>query len=144
MSLACVGSACSVLATLCLPPLMGVCFSLYTAQAPACPRALHCVRFQFSGILQKSGPAFCAFPSPSSSGNQELDERTLPECSASYPVQGPSLSFCAPWQGTCAWYQSWPLAATLPEDVDHPESQEVFGQKLKACFQFGRGSHLWG
>ena len=22
---------------------------------------------------------------------------------------------------------SWPLAATLPADVDHPESQEVFG-----------------
>ena len=22
---------------------------------------------------------------------------------------------------------SWPVASTLPEDVDHPESQEVFG-----------------
>ena len=32
---------------------------------------------------------------------------------------------------------SWSLAATLPEDVDHPESQEVLVSN-KACLQFGR------
>ena len=35
------------------------------------------------------------------------------------------------------------LAATLPGDVDHPESQEVFGSKLEACLQCGRGCCLW-
>ena len=35
---------------------------------------------------------------------------------------------------------SWPLAATLLADVDHPESQEVFGQKLGAHLQFARGA----
>ena len=33
-------------------------------------------------------------PRPSSSGNQDLDECTLPGCSAPYPLHGPSLSFC--------------------------------------------------
>ena len=37
------------------------------------------------------GPAFCAFPSPSSSGHQELDRRTLPGCSEPHPLRGPSL-----------------------------------------------------
>ena len=41
------------------------------------------------------GLAFCAFLSPRSSGSQELDERTLPGCSASYPLRGPRLSFRA-------------------------------------------------
>ena len=36
------------------------------------------------------------------------------------------------------------MAATLPADVNHPESQEVFGYKLEACLQFGRGCPLWG
>ena len=29
-------------------------------------------------------------------------------------------------------------------DVNHPESPEIFGQKLEARLQFGRGCHLWG
>ena len=36
------------------------------------------------------------------------------------------------------------MAATLPADVNHPESQEVFGYELEACLQFGRGCPLWG
>ena len=36
--------------------------------------------------------------------------------------------------------RSWALAVTLPADVNHPESQEVFGYKLEACLQFGRGA----
>ena len=41
-------------------------------------RALRCVQFQFSGFhisADSIGPAFCAFPGPSSSGCQELDGR---------------------------------------------------------------------
>ena len=46
-------------------------------------RALHCVRFQFSGTPQKRGlgwPCVLCLPGPSSSGCQELDGRTLPGC----------------------------------------------------------------
>ena len=103
MSLVCVGSTHSVQATLDLPLLMGVCFPrlhcsgswlLYREQA------LSCVWFQFLGTPQKPvGPAFCAFPGQSSSGSQELDERTLPGCGALYSLHGPSLSFHARWLG---------------------------------------------
>ena len=48
------------------------------------------------------GPAFCAFPSPSSSGSQELDGHTLPWCRAPSPLRGPSLSFRARrWGAPC-------------------------------------------
>ena len=94
-------------------------------------RALSCVRFQFSGTPQRRRLG-CAcvlcLPRPSSSGSQVLDERTLPRCGAPYPLCGPKLSFrllvgCAPM----SVLRSWSLAATLPADVNHPESQEVFG-----------------
>ena len=85
-------------------------------------------------------PAFCAFPGLSSSGSQELDRCTLLRCGAPSPLRGPSLSFHPRQSGACALC----LAATLPADVNHPESQEVFGQKLEACLQFGRGCRLWG
>ena len=72
--------------------------------------ALSCVHFpglscSDSGfrVLHKDvdsvGPAFCAFPGRSSSGSQELDERTLPGCSVPYPLCGSSLSFRAGWLG---------------------------------------------
>ena len=38
----------------------------------------------------------------------------------------------------------WYLAATVPPDVNRPESQEVFGWKLEACLPCGKGCHLWG
>ena len=103
-------------------------------------RALSCMHFpglSRSGssfrVLHKSpdsvGPAFCAFPGPSSSGIQELDERALPGCSAPHPLRGPSLSFCAPpgRLRLVSLLGSWTLAATLSADVNHPESQGVFG-----------------
>ena len=73
-------------------------------------RALSCMHFPVlsctgSGfqVLHKAadsvGPAFCAFPARSSSGTQELEERTLPRCRAPYPLHGPSLSFWARWSG---------------------------------------------
>ena len=95
----------SVPATLGLPLLMGVCFPhlhcsgsrlLYREQA------LCCVRFQFSGSPQKRGLGWAqvlCLPRPSSSGSQELDECTLPRCSAPYPLRSPSLSFRALWSG---------------------------------------------
>ena len=101
MSLACVGSTRSVPATLGLPPLTGVCFPrlhcsgswlLYMEQGPAC------VQFQFWASTQKRRLGWACvlcLPCPSSSGSQELDECTLPGCSAPSPLCGPSLSFPA-------------------------------------------------
>ena len=54
--------------------------------------------------------------------------------------RGSSLSFRLRRSGAC----TLSLAATLPEDVDHPESPEVFGSKLEACLPCGRGCLLWG
>ena len=98
-------------ATVGLPSLMGVCFPhLHCSGSRLLAReqALSCVHFlglsrSGSGfrVLHKSGdsvgPAFCAFPLPcafpcrSSSGSQELEERTFPGCGAPYPLRGPSL-----------------------------------------------------
>ena len=130
ISLACVGSTYRVPATLGLPCSRVCAFPLYAAQAPGCSiwsgPCVACVWFQFAGVPQKCelvAPVFCAFPSRSSSASQELDGHTLPGCGAPSPLRGPSLSFCAHPSGACALC----LAATLPADVDHPESQEVFG-----------------
>ena len=62
-------------------------------------RALHCVRFQFSGTPQKRGlgwPCVLCLPGPSSSGCQELDRRTLPGCGAPHhPAVPASVSMRA-------------------------------------------------
>ena len=110
ISLACVGSTHSVLATLGLPPLMRVCFPHLHCSGSRLlsrERAMGCVHFPglsrsdsgfqvFHRSTDSVGPAFCAFPCRSSSGSQELDEHTLPRFRAPYPLRGPSLSFCAP------------------------------------------------
>ena len=89
-------------------PAHGVCFPhLHCSGSRLLSRewALGCVHFpglshSDSGfwVLHKDadsvGPAFCAFPGWSSSGSQELDERTLPGCRVPSPLHGPSLSFC--------------------------------------------------
>ena len=88
--------------------------------------ALHCTRFQPSGVPQKHGARSCAcvlcLPRLSSSGSQELDGCTLPGCGVPSPLRGPSVSFRPRLSAACALC----LAATLPADVDHPESQEVW------------------
>ena len=59
-------------------------------------RALSCMWFPFSGTPQKrrlGWACILCLPHPSSSGSQELDERTLPGCGAPYPLRGPNLSF---------------------------------------------------
>ena len=89
-----------------LPQLVGVCFPRLHrsgSQLLYMERTLHCVRFQFLGPPQKRGLGWACvlcLPRPSSSGSQELDESTLPGCSAPSPLRGPSLSFLA--QGLCA------------------------------------------
>ena len=61
-------------------------------------RALRCRQLVF-GYSTKAptqlGLCLC-LPRPSSSGSQELDERTLPGCSVPYPLRGPNLSFRLP------------------------------------------------
>ena len=112
ISLACVGSACSVWATLGLPLLMGVCtFSVYATQVPGCsagelskagpglralPRSKP-LRFRFSGTPTRAqtllGLRFVSLPGPSSSGGQVLGEYTLPRWGgASYHLPCPSRS----------------------------------------------------
>ena len=90
-------------------PLTCVCaLPVCTAQAPGCSVwSGPCVACGSSfRVLHKSadsaGPAFCAFPGPSSSGSQELDRCTLPGCGAPSPLCGPSLSFRVRWWGVCA------------------------------------------
>ena len=107
----------------------GTAFPIYAAQAPGCSIwSVPCIACgSIFRVLNKSvdtvAPSFCAFPGPSSSGSQELVRRTLPRCRAPSPFRGPSLSFHPCWWGACALC----LAMTLPADVNHPESQEVFG-----------------
>ena len=107
----------------------GTAFPVYSAQAPGCSIwSVPCVAcgsnfWVFPKSADSVAPVFCAFPGRSSSDSQELDGRTLPECGALSPLRSPSLSFRPRQSGACAPC----LAATLPADVNHPESQEVFG-----------------
>ena len=103
----CVGRTRSVPATLGLPPLTGVCFpclrcSIWSGPCVACGSSF----WVFHKSTDSVGPAFCAFLRLSSSGSQELEERTLPGCDASYPLHRPSLSFRVRWCGApcvCSW-----------------------------------------
>ena len=116
-------------------PARGVCtFPVYTAQAPGCSiGGGPCVACGSSfWVLHKRadlvGPAFCGFPSRSSSGSQELDECTRPGAVSLIPSMVPaSVSAPTCWVRLVSVLGSWSLAATLPADVNHPESQEVFG-----------------
>ena len=89
-------------------------------------RALCCLQFQFSGIPQKRRlgcTCVLCLPRPSGSGSQELDGHTLPGCRVPSPLRSPSLSFRPRLSGA----RTLCLAVTFLADVDHPESQEVFG-----------------
>ena len=118
-------------------PYRGVCaFPVYTAQAPGCSIwSRPCVACGSSfQILHKSmdsvGPAFCAFPGQSSSGSQELDRGHSPRVWYALSPRWSQPQFPRVPVGCVHLVSilgSWPLAATLPAQVDHPESQEVFG-----------------
>ena len=74
-------------------------FPIYTTQAPgcsigsgpcmACGSSFHVLHKRVDSVW----PVFCALPGLSSSGNQELEEHTLPRSGAPYPLCGPCLSF---------------------------------------------------
>ena len=136
-------------------PAHGLCaFPVYTAQALGCS-ARNCLRQVLgwvhfpvlsrsgsgSQVLHKGadliGPAFCALPHPSSSGDQVLGKLQL----ITSPVPAARFSGCtmgAPFQVCCVSpLGSWSLAATFLADVDHPEFQGVLVSK-GACLQFGR------
>ena len=134
MSLACVGSTRSVPPTLGLPRSRSVCsprLHCSGSRLLSRERALRCMRFQFSGPPQKRRLGWACIlcvPQPSSSGSQELEERTLLGAVRRIPSAVPaSVSALAGWVRLVTVLGSWSLAATLPADVDHPESQEVFG-----------------
>ena len=106
----------------CFPhPLLSLPAALYGA----CPAlravpALGCS----TKARNKKLACFLCLPCPSGSGSQELDGRSLPGCDVPSPLRVPSPSpHPCHWSGACALC----LATTLPADVDHPESQEVFG-----------------
>ena len=134
----CVGSTHRVPATLGLPPLTGVCaFPVYTAQAPSCsiwsgPCVAGSSNFP---VLHKSAdsvvPAFCASPGLSARAARSLTGALSPGAARPLPSSVPASVSARPTVG-CQRLEfvlrSWPLAATLPvADVDHPESQGVFG-----------------
>ena len=113
MSLACVGSTCSVPATLGLSLLASHVLSpstLLRLQAAlqgagpelrAYPRPKP-LRFRFSCTPQRCRLGWACvlcLPRQSSSGSLETDEHTLPWCGAPYPLHGRSLSFRARWSG---------------------------------------------
>ena len=146
-SLACVGSARSAPATLGLPRSRCLCFPrLHCSGSQLLYGERPCVACGSSfRVLHKSAdsvaPAFCAFPGPSSSGSQVLvrgspwvrrafsPPRSQPQfpcppvrCVCLLPSAAPAC-FHPHQSGACALC----LAATLPADVNHPESKEVFG-----------------
>ena len=134
MSLACVGSTHSVPATLGLPPLMGVCFPRLHCSGSQLlyrERALRCMRFQFSGSPQKRGLGwglrFVPSPAQAAQTAWSLPGALFPvRCSFSPPRAQPQFPR-AGWVRLVSVLGSWSLAATLPADVDHTESQVVFG-----------------
>ena len=115
-------------------PRSRVCaFPVYTAQAPGCsiwsgPCVACGSSFQiFHKSMDSVGPAFCAFPGRSSSSSQELDGGHSPRAWHALSPRWSQPQFPRVPVGCVLLVSilgSWPLAATLPAEVDHPESQE--------------------
>ena len=97
MSLACVGSTCSVLATLGLPPLAGVCFPCLHCSGSRLlsrERALSCMHFpglsrSDSGFLSV-GPAFFAFPAREAQSTRSLRSALSPGAARLIPSAVPA------------------------------------------------------
>ena len=134
-SLACVGSTRSVPATLVLPLLAACVLS---------PSTLLRLQAALSGV----GPALCAVPvlgfstkaptrlglhfvaSPAGAAQaaRSLTSALAPGAVSLIPSMVPaSASVPTGWVRLVSVLGSWSLAVTLPMDVRHPESQEVFG-----------------
>ena len=107
---------------------------VYTAQAPGCSIwSGPCIACGSSfRVFHKSagsvGPAFCAFPARAAQAARSLTGTLSPGAARLLPSAVPaSVSARAGWARLVSVLGSWSLAATLPADVNHPESQEVFG-----------------
>ena len=131
------GSTQSDPATLGLPQVgLGVCaFPVYTAQASGCsiwsvPRAARgsSPPVFHKSAEQKAAPALCAFPARAAQAGRSLTG-TLPSAVSLSPPRSHPQFPCVPvrCERLVSILGSWPLAVTLPVDVDYPESQEVFG-----------------
>ena len=73
------------------------------------------------------GPAFCAFPIGAAQATRSLRSARSPGAGRLIPSAVPaSVSMRAGRVHPVSVLGSWTLAVTLPADVDHPESQEVF------------------
>ena len=148
MSLACVGSARSLLATLGLTPPAACVLSLPTLLRPqvapqgagpelhALPRP-KALRFRFLGTPQRHrlgwACVLCLPPLPPQPTPTAQEARSLMNAIA------PGIMFLIPSTVLASvsththlvclisLLGSWSLAATLLADVNHPESQEVFG-----------------
>ena len=116
-------------------PRSQVCtFPVYTAQAPGCSIGSGpCVVCGSSfWVLHKSadsvGPAFCAFPAGEAQAARSLTGALTPGVAHLLPSAVPaSVSVRPSLVCLVSVLGSWSLAATLLADVNHPESQEVFG-----------------
>ena len=157
MSLGRVGSTRSVPAMLGLP-LLAVCAlppaTLLRLQAAlqgvgpelrALPRPKP-LRLRFLGTPQRPRLRWACvlcLPHQSSSSNQELDEHSP---GAEHLIPSPSLPQI-PGAGPVRLVSSGELISGCDppsrcQHVNHPESQEVFGQKREVCWQFGSGCRL--
>ena len=130
----CVGSTRRVPATLGLPRSRVCAFPVYAAQAPSCSIwSGPCVECGSSfRVLRKSadsiGPAVCAFPAGAAQAARSWMGILSPGAVRLLPSTGPaSVSARARWVRLVSVLGSWSLAVTVPADVNHPESQEVFG-----------------
>ena len=138
ISLARVGSTPSVPATLGLPRSRVCAFPVYTAQAPGCSIWSGPCGSSFQ-VLHKSADlvelAFGAFPGRAAQAARSLPGALSPGVVRLLPSAVPaSVSTCASWVRLVSVLGSWSLAAGRspppplpPADVNHPESQEVFG-----------------
>ena len=91
------------------------------------------------------GLHFVPSPARAAQAARSLKSTLCPGAERLIPSAIPaSVSARSGWVHLVSVLGSWPLAAALPADVHHPESQKVFGSKLEACLQFGRGCRLWG
>ena len=124
---------------------------VYTVQAPGCSIwSGPCVACGSSfRVLHKSadsvGPAFCAFPSLSSSGSQELDGHTLPRCLPTVrllPSAVPaSVSACTSRVHVACAY-SWDLVSSRdpPGGCRPSRISGSLWLEIGGLLQFGRGA----
>ena len=93
--------------------------------------ALSCVWFQFSGTPQKcrlDWACLLCLPRRAAQAARSLTSAFCPGAVCLIPSMVPaSVSTCTGWVHLVSVLGSWSLATTLWVDVNHPESQEVFG-----------------